>query len=223
MSTVTVTPLVEGVVAASADVNATLTSFNDATAAGQLGATNVRQEGIDRRTMSAAGHVVQTQDYGNNTTVATAFAGPTAPSPGAYATVVQTADVTVTLPTKLLIHASCGFHSDPQDTGDPVLLLEFRLEYSDDSGGTWTAMDGTYRPYEMRDVGAYCHVAGAGPEYPGINNSMTWCWREALPTGAPRRYRIAYKSTNSTDIVGPPPGAAFTIDNGVISIEPFGA
>jgi len=217
MSTVTVTPLVEGSVATTTDVNATLTSFNTATAAGQLGATNVRVEGVDRRTMSATNHLVQTKDYGNNTTVATAFAGPTTPSPGVYATVVQTADVTVSLPTRLLVHASCGLHSLPQNLGAPRLLVELRLEYSDDGGGTWTYCNSTYRPFRTRDT------SGVYGGYPGINGSMTWCWRDAAPLGTPRRYRIAYQSTNSTDVVGPPPGIAFTIDNGVIFIEPFGA
>lgn len=59
MSRVVITDLVPGTEATSADVNATITSWNNAAGAGDLGANNVRQEGIDRRTLSYAGQAIQ--------------------------------------------------------------------------------------------------------------------------------------------------------------------
>lgn len=53
MSRVTITDLVVGSTAASADVNATLASWNTALGAAAIGANNVRPEGLDRRSLSA--------------------------------------------------------------------------------------------------------------------------------------------------------------------------
>jgi hypothetical protein len=49
MSRVTQTELFEGDIATAADFNATLASWNAATAAGQINGANFREEGLDRR------------------------------------------------------------------------------------------------------------------------------------------------------------------------------
>ena len=59
MSRVAITDLVPGEEATSADVNATIASWNAAAGAGDIGPNNVRQEGIDRRTLSQSGQAIQ--------------------------------------------------------------------------------------------------------------------------------------------------------------------
>lgn len=69
MSTVTVTELEYGATASAATINATNTSWNSATAAGQIGARNFREEGIDRRVI--AQNAVYTTNRGTNSFLST--------------------------------------------------------------------------------------------------------------------------------------------------------
>ena len=111
MSTVTVTDLPPGTAAIAGDVNATMTSWVNGTAAGQIGAINVRQEGIDRRSLSGANHVVFTEETGTNTIVeSTASSGAVTNVTGAYIVVtagiaLQTNSMTISTSSRVLLHA----------------------------------------------------------------------------------------------------------------------
>lgn len=80
MSTVTVTELVHGATAQASDINTTNTSWNSATAAGQIGAENFREEGIDARVI--AHNSVYTTGRGTNNFLhtSTGITGVAAPS-----------------------------------------------------------------------------------------------------------------------------------------------
>lgn len=87
MSTVTVTELAAGSTAKAADINDTNASWNAATAAGQVGAENFREEGIDARVI--AQNTVYTTGRGTNSFLETSIgvsgvAAPTAMSFGGF-------------------------------------------------------------------------------------------------------------------------------------------
>lgn len=219
MSTISVTPLVAGEVAKSADVNSTLTSFNSGTSAGQLNAYNTRVEGIDRRTLSASTHLVGTLEYGNNTTVYVDDTGPIQNATANWVVVpgLITSSVTVTLPTRLLLHASLRIDGAIATfVSTARLRVQLRLERSDDNGVTWTYLDGTYRSFRFKDLSAkttyvtYC---------PAMERSVSWSLY-TIPTGAPAKYRVAFKTTDAGDVAG---GTDPNIRGATIFIEPYGA
>ncbi len=209
MSTITITPLVIGETADSADVNATLSSFNAATAAAQLGSNNVRFEGIDRRTMDADTHVVGSAAYGNNTSVAITTTGPIANATALYVVVPGLITASLTIPTtaKCLLHASVGLDNPDQAAG-PMVLVDCILQRSDDVGVSWADLAGTRRRIQMRDT----IPAALSVNQPGIKASISWTVR-ITPTGAAALYRVGYKTVNGN----------ITFTNGTIFPEPFGA
>lgn len=222
MSTVAITPLVPGEVAKSADVNSTINSFNAGTAAGMLVAQNVRVEGIDRRTMSADQHVVGTDEYGDNTTVYVDDTGPIQNATALWVGVpgLQTASVTVTLPTRLLLHASLRIDGATATfLSTARLRVQLRLERSDDAGLTWTYLDGTYRSFRFKDLNtALGATILATLVTPGIQRSVSWSLY-TLPTGNPAIYRVAFKTTDAGDVPG---GTDPNIKGATIFIEPYG-
>ncbi len=216
MSTVTVTPLVPGATATSTDVNATLNSFNTGTAAGALVQSNTRVEGIDRRTMSATQHVVGTNEYGNNTTVYVNDTGPIR-SVGAYAEVTGliTPALTVTLPTRFLLHATVEVYGATATFASGVRLrVQMRLEESTD-GVTWSALPYTYRSVRFKslNVGVYVLLE------PAIRRSVSWT-TYVLPAGAARYYRVAFQTTQAGDVAG---GTDPSFKGCSIFIESYGA
>lgn len=223
MSTISVTPLVAGEVAKSADVNSTLTSFNSGTSAGQLNAYNTRVEGIDRRTLSASTHLVGTLEYGNNTTVYVDDTGPIQNASVNWMEVpgLITSSVTVTLPTRLLLHASLRIDGDTATFLSTVRLrVQLRLERSDDGGATWTYLDGTYRSFRFKDLNTATGAAILSTLVtPAIQRSVSWSLY-TIPTGAPAKYRVAFKTTDAGDVVG---GTDPNIKGATIFIEPYGA
>lgn len=66
MSRVTITDLVVGETAESADVNSTMTSWNTALGTGAVGANNFQPEGLDRRSLSAANAAVYSGSRGTD-------------------------------------------------------------------------------------------------------------------------------------------------------------
>lgn len=193
MSTITVTPLPAGAKALSADVNATLTSWNSGTATGQIGATNVRMEGVDRRTMSAAQHVVNTQAAADNTIVTIPITGP-ARSTAAWSGVplLVTVDSAYDGSADVIVHAHVDIRSASQVTGmaQPPLMVGVRIEQSIDAGASWTTVVGTPQWFQMRETGALCSAA-ANPKVPGIKAAATWSVYVGKRTNT-WRFRVAY-------------------------------
>lgn len=222
MSTVTVTPLVAGDTARSADVNATLTSWNTGTAAGQIGADNVRVEGVDRRTMSAAEHVVGSAAPGNNTIVTIPITGP-ARSTGVWAAVplLTTVDSTYNGTTDVIVHAHVDIRSAAQAGGvvpPEALAVSLRLEVSSNSGASWSPVNGSVQTFQMRETGNLCSTA-ASPKRPGLKAPATWSVYAGQPTGT-RRYRVAYQTAFDGSTAG---GVDPDFWAGTIFVEALGA
>jgi hypothetical protein len=174
----------------SADVNATLASWNTNAAAGMIGAANVRMEGIDRRTMSAEAQVVYTDASGTYTRVV----GPTAPLTnvtGVYAVVpgpLETDDLTFSVNTQVIVHATLYLEGPTNGTDQQVSL---KVQVSADGGGVWTDIPGTRQRFRLRNTSAL-----SSPSYPGIATSASWSVYTAVPSGATRMYRIGYITAN---------------------------
>lgn len=187
MSTVTITPLTPGSTAASADYNATVTSWNTATANGAVNDSNIREEGIDRRTIAD-----RAIDGQRSMTAAFKFVGTAASSAiatGAATLVSMNAGtedavvgpVTTVSGDKLLIRVSADFHTG---TGGPNTgrgsATRFYLQRSDNTGSFAAPTDVTVTTYyyqtntALLPIGAavfpcrdtyqitYLHSAGAG-------------------------------------------------------------
>lgn len=223
MSTATVTPLVKGDPATSTAINTTITSFNTAMNTSQIAASNVRMEGIDRRAMSGAGHVVETQESGTNTIKNTANSGavnnPTAlyvVVPGFGGDTLVTNTFTVAASSRMPLHASVWVTSNSANSGAVRLRVDLILQQSVDAGVTWTDITGTRRRCQMRETGALCSAA-ANPKIPGLNHSITWSVYVAT-IGVGTSYRVGYKTVNDSSTGGQDP----TFENGTIFVETFG-
>ena len=218
MSTVTVTDLDPGVDAASADVNATMTSWNSATAAGQIAADNVRMEGIARLTFSNAGQVIATDE--NPALVASATASGLVRSAAyavvplnAAATPLQTASITIGAVSRIvLVHASVYFICASQIAAAPRLLVDLILQYSTDGGGAWTSMTGSEQSFQTRQTGNLANNGGA-TQIPALARCATWGYYFVAPATA--IYRVAYKTTNDAGAGG----VDVNFQNGSIFVE----
>lgn len=211
MSTLTITDLPAGTAATSANVNATMTSWNTATAAGQIGAANVRPEGIDRRTMSATAHVVATTEIGTNDVNQISTVGAFTHSTGVYAVVpigqaaapylgtLRTNTMTVAATSQVIVHASTYFVTSPEPTGTPSVLVTLALQRSADGGATWATITGTERAYQMRESTISDRDA-AGNRLPAIAQSCTWALADNQ-TGS-LTYRVVYKTANDSTAGG---------------------
>lgn len=150
MSTVTITELEYGATASAATINTTNTSWNSATAAGQIGARNFREEGIDRRviaqnavystnrgtnsflstgslTTSGAGGVTATFDFG-----ATDYIGP----------IVDSGSSNL----KIIVGYSVW------GTGTAGQTLTTSLETATDPAGPWASLADTVRSKSTRST-----------------------------------------------------------------------
>ncbi len=208
-STVTITPLVPGALATSAAVNLTLSSWNSATAAGQIGASNVRLEGIDRRTLSGPGHVVFTEETGTNTPVivgATLATNSVAYALVPGATCPAAGDLSMSTHTRVLLHAALDI-SSPALAPAPLPMITVILQQSTDGGGTWTDLIGTRQRFSVRLIGVLCATATS---IPGVVATPGWC--VTVAPLATVRYRIAYKTVNGN----------FNLNSGTIFVETFG-
>ena len=187
MSTVTITPLTPGSTAASADYNATVTSWNTATANGAVNDNNIREEGIDRRTiadraidgqrsMDAGFKVISTTA---SAAIATGVATVVAMDGGALTAVVG--PVTTVSGDNLLVRVSADFHTGTGglNTGRGS-ATRFYLQRSDNTGSFAAPTDVTVTTYyyqtntALLPYGAavfpcrdtyqitYLHSAGAG-------------------------------------------------------------
>lgn len=216
MSTVTVTPLLTGASATSADVNATATSWNSATAAGQIGSSNVRMEGIDRRSMNAAGNVVvadtEAAEYTQttNSLAVTSAAFVVIPLSGGLSNMQTPAAIgPYGVSARWIIYASTYFFTQPIALTVLLPYVAVRLELSDDGGGTWTAIAGSTREFQMRATNALCNPALATPpDVPGISGQIVWA-QSFVPTNAAQLFRATYMTTNTT----------VTFADGSISLE----
>lgn len=136
MSRVVVTDLVPGDEATSTDVNATISSWNTALAAGALGTANFRLEGLDRRTLSAANHAIMgfVQQYTAGTTGMVNSA--------AYVALCTSANLNPTAGGSIITRASVYYvGEDAYATNATVVTLA--IQRSTDAGATWTTLNET--------------------------------------------------------------------------------
>ena len=219
MSVVTVTDLPLGDVATSSAVNATLTSWNNATAAGSINQVNVNLEGIDRRSLSPSAHVVFTTEVGTNTPTVVTPNSTVHNATGVYVVVpgpMETIQMTVASTTRILLHCSLYMESAAIPAGN-ALRVDLILQVSDDGGATWTDLVGTRQQFQMRDTGSYCSVGGPN-DIPGIATSATWS--TFVVQGAnPVTYRAAFKTVNDSTTGG----TDITFKSGTIFVETLGA
>lgn len=201
MSTVTITPLTPGSTAASADYNTNATSWNSATANGVVNDSNIREQGIDRRTiadraidaqrsMDAGFKVVSTSA---SAAIATAAATVVAMDGGALTALVG--PVTTVSGDKLLVRVCADFHTGaagPNTGRNSGTRFYLERATSADAYAVWTPITvSTYYyqtnagllptgavVYPCRDTYqiTYLHAAGAG----------TW------------KYRLTTFTTNET-------------------------
>lgn len=216
MSTVTITDLTPGLGAASADLNATSTSWVNATAAGQIGANNVRMEGIDRRSLSGAAHVVATAEMVDNTIVQSST--PTAGVASvAYAqltlggaTDIKTPARTIATASQVIVHASVSFEGAARSIVGATPELYLILQSSTNGGGAWSSLAGTTQVFQMREIGLLCDRS-AVLDTPAIVGTATWAHLH-VHGGVSTEYRVAFKTTIGTII--------FT--SGIIFLEVLG-
>lgn len=138
MSRVVQTELVEGAVATAADFNATLSSWNAATAAGQINGGNFREEGLDRSSF-AAGSVTTTVANGSIRFADSTFAV------GVW-DLVSGSEIGPFPAGPVLIHVSVTMRKD--DLSAPLAGL--RVVSSATSGGAGTEVPRTRRDVSMR-------------------------------------------------------------------------
>ena len=136
MSRVTVTELPPGTAATSASINDTITSWNNALAAGALGTNNVRLEGLDRRTLSASNKAIA-GFYEQTTAGATGLV-----TSAAFVALVTSSDFTPTTGGDLIVRA-VTFYSGEDEYATNNTVVTLRIERSTDGGGTWAAAPNT--------------------------------------------------------------------------------
>lgn len=166
MGHVTFAELVANAVANASDVNSGMTSWN--TQSTDIDGTNVREEGLDRRSV-AAGAVVPVggQDsYLDNTSAAFTNTSEALVSTGADVFCgpisIDESDGDVGI-----IRCSARIRVDGKAVGTQTRVT-VRLKYTEDAsptaGGTWTTVSNTERVYEMDD-GQY---TGTVPDERGV-------------------------------------------------------
>ena len=217
MSTVTVTDLPAGTAVVAADVNATLSSWNAATAAGQIGTTNVAVEGIDRRTMNVAGNLVEKDTssaayFQASDSLASAVTGAWTEVQllGGASNMRTQAAITAPSTARLLLHVSLDVRKASTVAVANMPRVLFRLERSTDNGATWSKVTATTRSFRMRDTGTTSDPSASALTAPGVRQSVAWSLYVAT-TNAATLYRVVYDTVN--------PGAGFIFYNGTISPE----
>ena len=220
MSTVTVTDLIPGNAALSADVNATITSWNSATAAGQINALNMAMEGSDRRTFSASEHVIFTNEVGTNAPNQSAVSsGAVHNTSGSYIVVtcggaMQTNDVTVDSGHRVIVHATVFVVCSRAATGTANYQgVQLVIQRSTDAGVSWSDVTGTTRRVKMRDVGAIAAQVLCPAYIPGVRHSVTWTVHGVHTSNVPVRWRIAFQTDTADN---------FTFENAGIWLETLG-
>ena len=213
MSVVTVTDLIPGENAASADFNATVQSFNTATAAGALGGTNFVMEGLDRRPFPNTGGLVEqgtsatyAEDVGSGSVSSAAYA--VIPLDGGANPMVMPVAITAPASAMLILHASVRVSCGAIPTTANLPRVWCRLEQSTDGGATYTALTGSERSLRMRDVGVGLCSAGGANAIPGINQTLSWAQYVATSNVA-TLYRVTYRTVNGS----------FDFNDGVITPE----
>lgn len=151
MSRVVQTELFDGDTASAADFNATLTSWNAATAAGQIGANNFREEGLDRgvfavNSVKSSGSVAGFRRFTDNN-IFVAPPGFTTLAPGSVIGPFQEDELY-----NVLVHYSVMVRTDSG-------LVGVRLARSANAGGPWAAVANTYRVVSTRSVATPYSVA----------------------------------------------------------------
>ena len=216
MSTVEVTDLVPGTPATSTAVNQSLASWNTGTAAGQIGGTNIRVEGVDRWVMNPAGNVVEMDteaaEY-EESVASAATAATTALSvvslDGGASDMVTPAVLNLPLGVDVIIHASVRVYS-VAIAAAPLPEVVLYLQYSVDAGATWLSFPGSRRRYQMRDTGALCSL-NVSTDIPGIDQTVTWAHWFVVPLADDYLFRVAFENTDGV----------FRFDGGVISPQVF--
>lgn len=213
MSRVEVTPLVPGELATSTDANATITSFEAACGAGDLGANNVRIEGVTRRTIDDSGDVVEMEHAAYFSERSSS--GPVNNTTGTPAVVslnlgtedMETPDVVgMPVTARVMVHASLVVNSDAIPTTASLPRVTLWVERSNDNGGTWTALTGSRRRFRMRDTTPLCDPALFNG-VPGVNQTAMWAQYDAPST--PVRWRVSFETLNGD----------FSFSEGRISVE----
>lgn len=205
MSRVVITDLVPGTEATSTDVNATISSWNTAGAAGAIGANNVRDEGIDRRSLSYAAQAIQAPPAAYNNCITK--------DDGSSGLVTSVAYAVINVGTDLRIGPmtySAGTHDEHVVVRGSVwftaqmdTLLECILQSSQDAV-TWIDISETYQAFKAPNyiaanywncVGVYTTVYATLPSQ--IANRLYW--------------RLAFRTTTN----------AVTFKNGTIFVEEY--
>ena len=145
MSRVVLTPLVPGEIAASADYNATLESWNDGTVAGSIDQYNVMEEGIDRVNIADRSiDVTRGADYFESDTASSAMSGAAAKvSMSAGTDPVFIGPITISGDDDCLIRCSAFFKTSTTLATGTV----FYLRRSTDNT-TWTTVTSTKRSFQ---------------------------------------------------------------------------
>lgn len=197
MSRVTVTDLVPGTEATSADVNATLNSWTAALAAGAISGENVRQEGLDRRSFDASAKPVYQNSvfYENSTGALNAIAA--AYTPMSAGSTIQTGDIAVVASgDTVVVRAALSFKTD--STTGTILAghdVDLVLQGSNDGGATWSTLSNTRQRFGVQYI-----AAGPGPMTPPFTAYTNACavllYVSTPLAGVNWRYRVAYISAN---------------------------
>jgi len=203
MSRVTVTDLPAGTAVVAADVNATLSSWNAATAAGQIAETNVAVEGIDGRSVSNTTNVVE-QNVKASDRFVTAVSTPIANATGSPVVILMNAGatpmqsqvaITASASANLMIHATIHAEADAIPAAALPRVWCCLLK-STDNGATWSTILNSGRKYEMRNCGTLSDPAGVNV-IPGINHTFAWSMH-VTTAGVSTLYAIGFESQNTT-------------------------
>jgi hypothetical protein len=208
MSRVVITDLVPGASANSSDVNATITSWNNAAGAGDIGPNNVRQEGIDRRTLSFPEQAVQSEGAGAfaDTLFASSASSGAVTNPGPYAAVTLGGTDMMLGPhlgtgnpssDNIVIRASVTFFADN------LCLVSCVFQVGPTNAGPWTTQTTTRQQFlALEVVAAQPAPLCVGTYTAGLvispDNQNTWC-------------RVAYTATPNN----------VTFSNGVLYVEDY--
>lgn len=216
MSVVTVTELPDGSLATSSGVNATIASFNTATAAGALTSGNFRTEGIDRRSMSKSANVVEA-DTSAEDFFESAPSVATSNTTGLYVVIsldggaapMRTGSTTFPAGATVLLHASVHVVKEPIAATASLPRVWLYVMQSTDGGATYSVITGTERILRMRDTTTLCDPT-AVVSIPGIDQTVSWSLYVGT-TGVATIYQVAFK----TEFVG----QLFTFSDGIITLE----
>lgn len=206
MSRVVITDLVPGEAATSADVNATITSWNDGAGTADQGANNVRQEGIDRRTLSSAAQAIQAAPAtfpnciasGSTLTANALAAAYTVVSVGTNLQIGPMTDTSSSSSEMVVVRASVWL-SGPGLTGATPALYELILQSSADAA-TWVDYDQTYQAFRNTTIGVNT------PQCVATYTVVL----ATTPAGNRTYWRVAYRAT-----------VALNFDGGLIYIEEY--